>query len=97
MADIEKLDRDTEITLHAYLLTFSSSDGKRVLDDLRKSYHDKAIPEERFKDTHYLIQREAERNVFLKIIRMMQRAAERVQRLEGVEPAVTPTVITEEP
>jgi hypothetical protein len=91
----EKLDHETETTLHAYLLTFSGSYGQKVLDDLRRSYFDRPFDESRFDDHAYLVARATEHNMYLKIVRLRQRAAERVQTLEGVEPSRTPEVIIE--
>lgn len=91
----EKLDRETEITLHAYLTTFASPQGQRVLDDLRKSLHDKPFDENKLDNHSYLVQRATEHNLYLKIVRMRQRAAELIQRMEGVEPTKTPNVVTE--
>ena len=95
-------DRSQELTpeqkavIHAYLLTFGSDLGRTVLDDLRRSYIRKPFDESRFNDLGYLVQRATEINVVLKIERVMQRAAELVQKMEGVEPSHTPNVITDE-
>ena len=90
-----ELTKEEERTLHAYLLVFSSDLGKVVLDDLRK-WTRKPFDETRFNDKGYLVQRAAEYNMVKRIERCMERAAEEVQKMDGVMPAVTPEVETEE-
>lgn len=91
----QQLTQAALIVIDAYLRTFSSSYGKIVLDDLRKSFVFRPIDENRLDSLGYLAARAAEKNVVHKIERMMARAAELIERAEGVKPAHTPKVITE--
>jgi hypothetical protein len=86
-----ELTKEEKAIHWAYLVTFSSAQGQIVLDDMRKSYQ-KAFDEDRFNDTGHMIQRATEFNVIKKIERIMARAAEEIQRTEGVVPATTPKV-----
>lgn len=79
----------------AYLRAFSGDFGKIVLEDLRKSFVDKPVDENRLDSLGYLAARAAEKNVVHKIERMMRRAAAEIERTEGVKPAHSPMVITE--
>ncbi len=94
---MEELDRETKKVLAAYLVTFNTPEGQTVLADLKKSFFEKPFEEHRVNEHGYLAYRAAEHNVYLKIIRMRERAAEEIQRTEGVTPARTPDVIIEEP
>lgn len=83
------------VVMDAYLRTFSSAHGRIVLEDLRKSFVTKAIDESKLDSLGYLAARAAEKNVVIKIERLMARAAAEIERTEGVKPAYTPKVITE--
>jgi phage-related protein len=91
----QELDIETKRVLAAYLATFNTPEGQIVLADLKKSYHDKPFEEHRINDLGYLASRAAQHNVYLKIIRMRQYAAEEIQRTEGVTPVRTPEVIVD--
>lgn len=93
--DSQELTQEEIAIHHAYLTLFSSRDGKMVLDDMKKSYF-RPFDESRYGDHSYLVQRATEYNIVHKIERIMARAAEHVQRIEGVEPSRTPKVIIEE-
>jgi hypothetical protein len=93
--ELDELTHEQKVVLTAYLFTFSSHDGKTVLDDLKKSYLNKPFDESRLNDRGYLVQRATEQNVVLKIIRIMERAADVIQTTHGVKPARTPKVIVE--
>ena len=94
---MEEFTPEAKKVLFAYLSVFNTPDGKIVLDDLRKSYHDKPFDENRMNDVGYLAARATEHNVYLKIVRIRERAAEIIQTAEGVTPARTPEVIIDEP
>ncbi len=83
------------VIMDAYLRTFSSSFGRIVLEDLRKSFVNKPIDEGKLNSLGHLAARAAEKNVVHKIERMMSRAAAEIERTEGVKPASQPKVILE--
>jgi hypothetical protein len=89
---MRELTHEQKKILHAYLMTFTSDFGKIVLDDLKKSFFDKVVPDHDLENHSLLVKRVTEQGVYLKIIRMMERAAEEIERANGVTPAVMPLV-----
>jgi len=63
-----------------YLETFSSGEGKRVLDDLRLSYGDRISFDESHPDGQVTAFREGQRSVYLGILYLMDEAAQKRKR-----------------
>jgi hypothetical protein len=80
--------------LDAYLRTFTSDYGKIVLEDMKRSFLLKRVDD--IESHARCVERLTEQNVYLKILRTMERAAEVIQTAEGVTPSHTPEVITED-
>lgn len=82
--------------LSAYLRAFTSEDGKIVLEDMKKSFMLKRLSDTEMESHARCVERIAEQNVYLKILRTIERAADVIQTAEGFAPARTPSVITED-
>jgi hypothetical protein len=82
--------------LDAYLRAFTSDFGKIVLKDLEKRLYIRRISDKDLESHAKCVERITEQNVYLTILRLLERAADVIQTAEGVTPARTPEVITEE-
>jgi hypothetical protein len=80
--------------LDAYLRTFTSDFGRIVLKDMEKSFLLKRVDD--IESHAKCVERITEQNVYLKILRTIERAADEIQTAEGFKPARDPEVITEE-